>query len=53
MSGTGRVAEGAIFSNGWVALVWLTETPSLNFYPSIDAVEAIHGHNGATRIVYD
>jgi hypothetical protein len=53
VSGTGRVAEGAIFSNGWVALVWLTETPSLNFYPSIDAVEAIHGHNGATRIVYD
>ena len=53
VSGTGRVAEGAIFSNGWVALVWLTDTPSLNFYPSIDAVDAIHGHNGATRIEYD
>jgi hypothetical protein len=53
VSGTGRVAEGAVFSNGWVALVWLTSTPSLNFYTSIEAVEAIHGHGGATRIVYD
>ena len=53
VSGTGWGAEGAVFSNGWVALTWLGETPSLNFYPSIEAVEAIHGHNGATRIVFD
>ena len=53
ISGTGWVAEGAVFSNGWVALTWLGETPSLNFYPSIEAVEAIHGHQGATRIVFD
>jgi hypothetical protein len=53
VSGTGWVAEGAVFSNGWVALTWLGETPSLNFYPSIEAVEAIHGHGGATRIVFD
>jgi len=53
VSGTGRVAEGVIFSNGWVALVWLTETPSMGFYPSIEAVEAIHGHSGKTRVVFD
>ena len=53
VSGTGWVAEGAIFSSGWVALYWLTDTPSMNFYPSIDAVEAIHGHNGRTRVVFD
>ena len=53
VSGTGRVAEGAIFSNGWVALVWLSETPSVSFYPTIDAVEAIHGHEGKTRIVFE
>ncbi len=53
VSGTGWVAEGAVFSNGWVALTWLGETPSLNFYPSVEAVEAIHGHGGATRIVFD
>lgn len=53
VSGTGWVAEGAIFSNGWVVLVWRTGTPSLNFYESIDAVTAVHGHGGLTRIVYD
>jgi hypothetical protein len=53
VSGTGWVAEGAVFSNGWVALIWLTETPSLNFYPSIQAVESIHGHGGLTRVVFD
>ena len=53
MSGTGWVAEGAVFSNGWVVLVWLGEKPSLNFYPSIEDVEAIHGHGGSTRIVFD
>ena len=29
VSGTGRVAEGVIFSNGWVALVWLTDIAGL------------------------
>ena len=53
VSGTGWVAEGAVFSNGWVVLAWLGETPSLNFYPSIKDVEAIHGHGGSTRIVFD
>jgi hypothetical protein len=53
VSGTGWVAEGAVFSNGWVALIWPTETPSLNFYPSLAAVERIHGHGGSTRIIFD
>ena len=53
VSGIGWVAEGAVFSNGWVVLVWPTGTPSLNFYESIEAVEAVHGHGGLTRIVFD
>jgi hypothetical protein len=53
VSGTGWVAEGAVFSNGWVVLIWPTETPSLNLYMSIEAVEAVHGHGGLTRIVFD
>jgi hypothetical protein len=53
VSGVGWVAEGAVFSNGWVVLVWPTGTPSLNFYESIEAVEAVHGHGGLTRIVFD
>jgi hypothetical protein len=53
VSGTGWVAEGAVFSNGWVVLIWPTGTPSLNFYESLEAVEAVHGHGGLTRIVFD
>lgn len=51
VSGTGRVAEGVIFSSGWVALTWLTETTSVVFYPSLDSVKHIHGHGGKTRII--
>lgn len=50
VSGTGKVAEGVQFSNGWVALTWLTDINSLVFYPSIDNVRHIHGHGGKTRI---
>jgi hypothetical protein len=53
ISGTGRVAEGVIFSTGWVALTWLTEVNSLVFYPSIMNVERIHGHDGRTVIVFE
>jgi hypothetical protein len=53
VSGTGWVAEGAVFSNGWVVLISPTGTTSLSFYESIDAVEAVHGHGGLTRIVFD
>lgn len=52
VSGTGIVAEGVIFSTGWVALTWLTAVNSLVFYPSILKVEKIHGHDGMTEIVY-
>jgi hypothetical protein len=53
VSGTGRVAEGVVFSNGWVALTWLSAHTSVVFYPSIETVEAVHGHGGNTTIVYE
>ncbi len=53
VSGTGRVAEGVQFSNGWCSMVWLTKHTSCAFYTSIDEVRAIHGHNGKTHIVFD
>lgn len=53
ISGSGRVAEGVVFSNGWVALTWLTEHTSVVFYPSLDDVYAIHGHEGKTRVVFE
>jgi hypothetical protein len=53
VSGVGRVAEGVVFSSGWVALTWLTDVTSLVFYPSIQNVERIHGHSGLTRVVWE
>lgn len=52
MSGTGVVAEGVEFSDGSCAMRWLTPVGSTGFYPSIKAVEYIHGHGGATRAVF-
>jgi hypothetical protein len=52
VSGTGCVAEGVVFSNGWVAMTWHSAQPSMNFYTSIEQVEAIHGHSGTTRVVF-
>lgn len=52
ISGTGIVAEGVVFRNGWVALTWLTEHTSVVFYTAIKEVEIIHGHNGQTEIIF-
>lgn len=51
-SGTGRVAEGVEFVDGRVVMVWQTEHPSAAFYSSIRMVERIHGHDGASRVVF-
>ena len=54
VSGTGVVAEGVEFSSGVVALTWLSAWPtSVVFHDrGIASVEAVHGHGGATRIVW-
>lgn len=54
VSGCGVVAEGVEFSDGTVALRWTSEFPtSVVFHDrGLEAVEAIHGHNGSTRIVW-
>jgi hypothetical protein len=54
VSGTGVVAEGIEFSSGVVALTWLSEWPtSVVFHDrGIESVEAVHGHGGASRIVF-
>lgn len=52
ISGTGVVAEGVAFSNDVVALRWRSEWPtSVVFHDrGIESLEAVHGHNGRTRI---
>lgn len=51
VSGVGQVAEGAEFTDGKVAMRW-TVGPhrSTAIYESIQAVEAIHGHEGRTTV---
>lgn len=53
VSGIGVVAEGVEFSDGTVAMRWITNhTPrSTVIHESMDAVKAIHGHGGMTIVV--
>jgi hypothetical protein len=53
ISGTGKVAEGVEFSDGTAVLRWTSEHASTVVYEKgLDAVRAIHGHNGATAVVF-
>lgn len=53
VSGVGVVAEGIVFSNGNVVVSWLGEHATVTTYPKgLATVEAVHGHGGATRIVW-
>ena len=54
ISGTGVVAEGIEFTGGVVALRWLSEFPtSVVFHDrGMESVEAVHGHGGQTRVVW-
>lgn len=51
-SGTGIVAEGVRFSNGKVALHWLSHFGAVNVYDSMEVCEALHGHKGNTVVVW-
>lgn len=62
ISGTGVVAHGCVFPDGTTVVRWRDMggpaaergvRPTTVIFPSIAAVEALHGHGGATRIVWD
>ena len=53
ISGTGKVAEGVVFSDGSVAMRWLTDTATTTIFESIADVKEIHGHGDATDIIWD
>ncbi len=50
VSGIGDVAEGIQFTNGKCVLGWLTITPSVAIYDSIEALIKVHGHEGNTIV---
>lgn len=51
-SGTGIVAEGVRFTDGTVAMRWLTETTSTALYHDMDDVLTVHGHQGSTTVAW-
>lgn len=53
ISGTGIVAQGVVLPSGKVVMEWRKPHQSIGIYENIGEVEAIHGHNGATRIVFN
>lgn len=52
VSGKGIVAEGCQFDTRWCSLTWLTGKGAMSWYVNIKTLEKIHGHGGATRIVW-
>lgn len=53
VSGTGITAYGIQFFDGTVVMRWDTLVCSTGLYDSIEDLERISGHGGATRIVFD
>jgi hypothetical protein len=51
VSGTGIVAEGIEFDNGKCAVSWRGKYETVTVYDSLETVEELHGHGGATRVV--
>lgn len=52
ISGTGVIADGVRWPDGTAALRWRTKFKSHGVYDSMGDVEAIHGHEGKTQIVW-
>lgn len=52
VSGTGIVAYGVEFPDGHVVTRWNADIAQTCCWASIGDVEHVHGHGGATRIVW-
>lgn len=60
ISGTGIVAEGIEFSDGTTVMRWLEAgtarpehvRPTTVVHESVESVVGLHGHGGATRVVW-
>ena len=51
-SGTGVVADGVTFDDGTTVVRWRGERRSTVVWPSVEDAIAVHGHDGATRLVW-
>ncbi|MGW7247731.1 hypothetical protein [Streptomyces decoyicus] len=52
VSGTGIVADGCAWPDGTVSIRWRGASPSTVSWNSVADAEHVHGHGGATRIVW-
>jgi hypothetical protein len=52
VSGTGRVAEGVIFHDGQCVVSWFGQFHSIEVWPSVEQMIAVHGHSGKTVVEY-
>jgi hypothetical protein len=52
VSGTGVVADGVVWQDGTVTLKWLGKHSSEVSWRGMEHVEAVHGHNGSTLVVW-
>lgn len=52
VSGKGVIAEGCRFTDGTVAVRWLSATPSWNLYDSVKHLKKVAGHKGRTKVVW-
>lgn len=53
VSGPGHVADGVVWADGTVTLRWFGAHASTVCWAGIGDAVAVHGHDGATRFVYD
>ena|SRR5437762_12039533 len=56
VSGKGKVAVGVVMPSGKCIIEWTTTragVPGLGIYDDMEGLKAIHGHEGATEVVFD
>lgn len=53
ISGVGKVAEGVEWDDGQVTICWLSKYHSIGVFDNILCLQKIHGHDGATEVVWD
>lgn len=52
LSGTGVVAVGVVYPNGKAHMQWISFKSSFEMHDSVDSLMDIHGHGGATELVW-
>jgi hypothetical protein len=50
VSGLGVVAEGIEWSNGRIALHWISQLEAVNDYANAKVLTSLHGHGGDTVV---